>query len=258
MSTSLRFMGLPLPIANTSAAKNADLNQQIIKLSKHLHKTGKFSPAAFLLTLSCHAAAIAGAIYLNQSEKVVDVEQQPMMVSLLSAPVIAPETVPLMPTPPKMQPKVESRKVVTHEPTPTPIQQNVLSHEQITPPEPVKQQAEPVEKPVMIAEKAPVIEPAAQPKEEIPELVDGVAYLKQPAVVYPKPARQAREQGLVMIRVLVGATGMPEQVEVAQSSGFERLDDAAVAAVKAARFVPYKRNNLAMSAYVKLPIRFSL
>ena len=181
-----------------------------------------------------------------------------MMVSLLTAPLMMPATVPLVSVPPKVKTRVEPKKVLMPEPAPEPIQQNTISHEQITPAEPVKQQTEVIEKPIVIAEKTPVIEQTAQPKEEIPELVDGVAYLKQPAVVYPKAARQAREQGLVLIRVLVASTGMPEQVEIAQSSGFERLDEAAIVAVKAARFVPYKRNNLAMSAYVKLPIRFSL
>jgi periplasmic protein TonB len=47
-------------------------------------------------------------------------------------------------------------------------------------------------------------------------------------------------------------------VQIEKSSGFDRLDNAAVTAVKKWRFVPAKRNNQALSAYVLVPMPFIL
>lgn len=86
----------------------------------------------------------------------------------------------------------------------------------------------------------------------------GVAYLNNPKPQYPPMSRRVGEEGRVLFKVLVNANGDPETVEIASSSGSERLDNAALAAVKQWRFVPAKRNNEAISAYVTVPIGFTL
>jgi protein TonB len=85
-----------------------------------------------------------------------------------------------------------------------------------------------------------------------------VAYLNNPAPIYPKMSRRQGEQGRVLLKVLVSEKGIAEQVQLETSSGFEKLDQAAVDVVKKWSFVPAKRSNQAISAYVLVPVKFSL
>lgn len=83
-------------------------------------------------------------------------------------------------------------------------------------------------------------------------------YLNNPAPAYPSQSRQLGEQGKVLLRVLVKADGNVEQVVLRKSSGYQRLDDAALDTVKQWRFVPAKRADQAIAAWVVVPISFSL
>jgi len=110
--------------------------------------------------------------------------------------------------------------------------------------------------PAPVAGNSPVDEPDAGGSG--PVLVSDADYLQLPRVVYPPAARRARAQGLVQVRALVDEEGRPAEVSVAQSSGFDLLDGAACSAVRAARFKPYRRNNVARSMLVIVPIEFSI
>ncbi len=77
-----------------------------------------------------------------------------------------------------------------------------------------------------------------------------------PRPVYPQHALRARQQGLVMIRVLIGKDGSVLRADVSQSSGFELLDAAAVSATLRTKFRPYSRNGIAISASADLPFNF--
>jgi protein TonB len=75
---------------------------------------------------------------------------------------------------------------------------------------------------------------------------------------YPPASARAREQGTVMLRVLVDPSGVPQRVEIARSSGHARLDAAARDSVMRARFRPVMRNGEAASAWGLVPIEFRL
>lgn len=180
----------------------------------------------------------------------------PMMVSLVSSPAPEPEVVPLIPTPP--QPVIKKQKPIVKE---KPLM-----------PEPVA--SEPVAEPVMVSEapptpatptveaKAPVVTEVAQAKPEPEPVIEppkfGAAYLHNPAPTYPPLARRLGEQGRVLLRVLVSTNGDADTVDLEDSSGFSKLDEAAIKAVKKWRFVPAKRSNQPISAYVLVPVKFSL
>lgn len=66
------------------------------------------------------------------------------------------------------------------------------------------------------------------------------------------------EQGKVLLRVLVNEQGMPEKIELKESSGFDRLDKAALNAVQRWRFVPGKRNGVPESMWNIVPVNFVL
>ena len=61
-----------------------------------------------------------------------------------------------------------------------------------------------------------------------------------------------------MLRVLVTAAGAPGKVEVDVSSGSEALDRAAQDAVRSWRFVPARRGDAAVDAWVVVPLVFRL
>lgn len=84
-------------------------------------------------------------------------------------------------------------------------------------------------------------------------------YAKNPPPAYPTAARRRAEQGIVTIRVLVGADGSVERADLAESSGYDLLDDAALRAVRAKwRFVPARRGGVTVESWVLVPIRFAL
>jgi len=84
------------------------------------------------------------------------------------------------------------------------------------------------------------------------------AYLDNPAPNYPSLSRRAHEEGRVTLRVLVSASGLPTRVELARSSGFERLDRSAREAVGRWRFVAARQGEQAVEAWVNVPIIFTL
>ncbi|GHT93664.1 hypothetical protein AGMMS49545_13440 [Betaproteobacteria bacterium] len=85
-----------------------------------------------------------------------------------------------------------------------------------------------------------------------------VDYLRNPKPVYPPMSQRLREEGKVMLRVFVSPDGSPQDIEIKQSSGSARLDEAAKATVHRWRFVPARRGNAAVAAWVVVPIAFKL
>ncbi|MCF8151138.1 MAG: energy transducer TonB [Burkholderiaceae bacterium] len=83
-------------------------------------------------------------------------------------------------------------------------------------------------------------------------------YLDNPKPVYPHASRRLGEQGKVLLRVHVSAAGLAEKVEVKTGSGYARLDQSAHDAVSRWRFVPARRGDQAVAAWVQVPITFQL
>ncbi|MBI5333167.1 MAG: energy transducer TonB [Burkholderiales bacterium] len=83
-----------------------------------------------------------------------------------------------------------------------------------------------------------------------------VRYLVRPPVVYPPRSQDLGESGSVMLRVLIDERGQPREVTVQKSSGFARLDQAAVEAMRRARFQPYSENGVALPVWAPAEIKF--
>ena len=79
-------------------------------------------------------------------------------------------------------------------------------------------------------------------------------YLQNSPPPYPATSRRLNEQGTSTLRVLIGADGIPQRAEVIKSSGFDRLDSAAVATAMRWRYVPGKRGGVAQAMSVTVPI----
>ncbi len=102
---------------------------------------------------------------------------------------------------------------------------------------------------------------AAAPSSPAPALEPpraDAAYLDNPAPAYPPTSKRSGEQGRVVLRVRVDASGTVEAVEVQATSGFARLDEAALAAVRRWRFLPARLGERAVAGWALVPINFSL
>lgn len=84
------------------------------------------------------------------------------------------------------------------------------------------------------------------------------AYLKNPAPLYPNPARENGWQGVVILKVLVQKDGTAGEVIVEKSSGHQILDRAALSTVKKWHFLPSRIGNIPLVSWVQIPIRFVL
>jgi len=85
-----------------------------------------------------------------------------------------------------------------------------------------------------------------------------VQYLSPPQPSYPSASSRLRETGTVVLMVLIGEDGLPDEVRVRTSSGFPRLDAEAVRAMQKARFRPYTENGRALPVWAPAPIEFEL
>lgn len=176
------------------------------------------------------------------------------------------------------KPKVEARKAeskpVQQAPKQVAKQTPILSSENTVeeehtpaPQEPVKEvqpAAQPAKQPTTVATTSSASTQTSAAgsaasdnvKETAP--IFNAAYLSNPEPVYPRISQELEEEGRVLLRVTVSENGQPMNISLARSSGFSRLDKAAMDTVKRWRFVPAKRGEQAIVATVQVPIDFKL
>lgn len=98
--------------------------------------------------------------------------------------------------------------------------------------------------------------PPAAPSVQLP--LSNADYLQNPKPAYPALSKRLGEQGKVVVRVLIGADGTPQNAELRQSSGYERLDQAALNTVLKWRYIPGKRAGVPEEMWFHVPINFVL
>jgi periplasmic protein TonB len=87
----------------------------------------------------------------------------------------------------------------------------------------------------------------------------GVTYRFAPPPRYPGPALRAGVEGTVVLQVLVGVDGRPQQVKIDEGSGHRHLDRAAQEQVQQRwQFDPAMRNGRAIDAWVLVPVDFRI
>lgn len=79
-----------------------------------------------------------------------------------------------------------------------------------------------------------------------------------PAPTYPAASRRLREQGTVLLDVLILPDGSVGEAHVRRSSGYQRLDDTALEAVLRWRYRPARRGNEPIPYWYVQPLEFSL
>jgi len=198
--------------------------------------------------LALHVAAVYGLLQVREVREAAH-EVAPMFVNLIALP--APAAPPAPPPPPVPLPipkkPLPPAPVMAAAPSPAPAAFVVPA----PPPEPVSLPPTPV------AVEAPPAPPAPPPPPKIIP-ASAVQYLEPPAPDYPRQSRRNGEHGRVLVRVYIDVAGVPRNVQVGTSSGFARLDDAAVSAVQKARFKPYTENGQPTAGWTNVPIDFEL
>lgn len=200
------------------------------------------------------------ALLQVQAVRDAAVQAAPILVSLLAtpAPPAPPPPTPLPVPVQKPQPRAKVQpapqpQLLATTATPTPESITVPPPQEV--PAPV---AAPAPSSVVSAEPAVAATPAPPPA---PKLLpdNAVQYLQSPQVVYPPLSLRRAETGLVIVRAYIGTDGgAPRTVQVERSSGHARLDQAALAAVQAARFRPYAEKGQPVEGWALIPIRFQL
>lgn len=201
-----------------------------------------------LTVVALHAGfiwALQSGLLMRAAEIVIPAE---ILTQFVDPPAPKVEPVPPTPPTPTVQKKAVARApdkpapqpLAIPDPTPSPNAPTGI----VTPPLPPA--------PVAVAPVAPAAPPAVQ----LPS--SDADYLQNPKPAYPPISRRLGEQGKVIVRVLIGADGQAKKTEIRQSSGFDRLDQAAVTTVMRWRYVPGKRGGVAEEMWFNVPINFVL
>lgn len=185
---------------------------------------------------------------------------QPERVVTLFAELIAPPApdtapkAPPEPTPVKLQParkpviKPRQERLVTK--SPVPAQQEPAAPQPEPSPEPVVEQ---IESAPVVAAPAPV---PTGPVTLSSELSVSCPTLTPPE--YPAISRRMGEEGKLVLRVELDESGRIDDAKVINSSGYERLDAAALTAVKSWQCNPSLRNGQPVRAVALQPFNFVL
>ena len=199
-----------------------------------------------------HAAALwalQSGLLRRAAEVVIPVE---ILSQFVEPP--KPKSDPPPPPPPPPQPKAKAppppRPQAIREPKPTPAPQAPVGTTEPPPP------ATPPAPPAPPTPPAPPPAPPAPPAVQMPS--SNADYLQNPKATYPAMSKRLGEQGKVIVRVLVGVDGLPKSAEVKKSSGFDRLDEAAVEYIMKCRFVPGKINGVVQAKSYDAPVNYVL
>ena len=209
--------------------------------------------------------ALQSGLLMRAAEVVVPVE---LLSQIIDPP--AHKVAPKLPTPPARVPVPvpleQPQKAIAKAPTPEAPLPVAIKDAAPAPNAPVGTTAPqpapaPMAAPVAVAPAATAATastaaPPAPPSVQLPS--SDADYLQNPRPPYPSISRRMNEQGKTTVRVLIGADGQPQRAEIAKSSGFGRLDDAALATVMRWRYVPGKRGGVAEAMWFNVPINWVL
>ncbi|MDP2168942.1 MAG: energy transducer TonB [Rhodocyclaceae bacterium] len=199
--------------------------------------------AGLLLVVALHAAALWGL----WQHRLLPAPQDALtlFVNFITPPAPEKQAEPRRPPPPKPKPveKPQPRQIVAATPVVAPT-------DYVAPPAP-----SPRPMPTPVIEAPPMPLPAG-PVALSAELA--VACPQRAAPAYPARSRRLGEEGVVVLHVELTESGAIANARIRSSSGFARLDEAALGAVKTWRCTPATRNGQPVRATALQPFNFVL
>ena len=220
------------------------------------------------------------AVSLFDMNELADNETAPTIAETVVEETVVEESEPepepepeLEPEPePEPEPVVEESVIPAPAPTPTPPKPQPKPVPKPTPEPKPTPQAQPKKE----AKVAEVAQAAAAPKvsetnataggqtakavdPNKPRVVSQVNYQgAPPRPVYPRASQRRNEQGTAIVRVVITTQGTVGELWIKKTSGYERLDQAALDAVRKVKFKPYTENGVAYRAMADIPFDFVL
>lgn len=216
----------------------------ICRLQKrYVNNARRFPPerlAGLLFVLALHAAALYGL----WQHRLIPSPQEAMtlFVNFIAPPVPEKKEEPKRPPPPKPIEKLQPRQIVAET-------RVIALTDYIAPPPPEK----PAPETVVQAQPMPLPPGPVALSSEL-----SVACPERSAPAYPPQSRRLGETGVVVLRVELSETGNVALARVDRSSGFARLDEAALTAVRTWRCTPASRNGQPVRAVALQPFNFIL
>ena len=219
----------------------------------------KRSVSLFLLVLMVHLSLIAAVVSQSSEPQAKPIEKTIEGV-IVPAPVAPqpekPKPKPVQPEPvkkPKAKPlkrqKAQAKKAVA-KPKPAPLKPAPVAEASptaVSAPEPVAQGAN---------NKA--VAKAAEPEPQAKPPVASANKALNKAPLYPTLSRRLKEQGTVYLQVLVLKNGKVGQLKLKQSSGFARLDQSALNAVRGWTYQPAQKLGQPIDYWFVQPVVFNL
>ena len=203
---------------------------------------------AFLPGLMFVLAAHGALLYFLFKQQLIPPPEQLVTLIVNFIPATRPKEEPKVePPPPAPKPKLvkpQSRQLVAEAPVLSPS-------EPVAPPAPPEPESKP--EPVAVA---PPQQMAPGPVTLSSELSVACPELNAPA--YPALSRRLGEEGKLVLRVELDENGRISVAQIINSSGFKRLDEAAMVAVKTWRCTPPQRNGQPVRAIALQPFNFVL
>lgn len=216
------------------------------------------SAPLFVLVLMLHLSLIAAVV--SQTT-----EPQAKKVEKAIEGVIIP--VPVAPQPEKPKPKAVQPDVVK-KPKPKPQTQKAEAKKALSKPKPAPVKAAAVAEaspkavnalqPVAQAAKSAVATKTSEPEPAATPPVASANKALNKAPLYPMLSRRLKEQGTVYVEVLVLKNGKVGQLKLKQSSGFARLDQAALNAVRGWTYQPALKLGQPIDFWFVQPVVFNL
>ncbi|MGE4429846.1 MAG: energy transducer TonB [Sphingobium sp.] len=207
----------------------------------------RFDLRALLLALMIQGALIA--IFATYRFPVIrTVLQQPLVaysIDLAPPPPPAPPEVERLPDPPRPIAQVHAPRPIVELPAPAPLIATTRSKPMPAPPP-------------SAARAAPSPAPAPAPVSQIAAGDLSASMIHAPPPRYPRESRRLREQGTVVLELLLALDGTVKDIRVARSSGHARLDEAARGAVRRWRWSPTMRDGVKVQVRGTVEIPFVL
>lgn len=228
------------------------------------------SAVALVTVVAAHAAAITWALH-QTPETPIKASEPPRLTASLIAPTpreaLAPASHPTptepspkpqrpTPAPPKPTPAPTPRPPAQVAPAPLPAQPSTAAPQSESRAVPAAASASAGE-PGARTQTAASPQPARESEAIVPPHADA-SHLGNPAPRYPAISRKLGEEGEVQLKLLVKADGSVGEVQVRRSSGFTRLDQAALRAAQHWRFVPARQGATPIDYWYLQSVRFAL
>lgn len=219
--------------------------------------------------LAAHVAALwALQAGLLKSAAVELPKPEPIMVQMIAPepmPVVAPPPPPApKPPPPAPAPKPQPKPLPKPKPAPKPqaIKDPTPAPNAVTGTTETQPPAPPIEAPTPPVPPAPPSPPPAPPAPPAAPVVRppdvNAAYMSNPLPPYPQVSKRMGEMGTSIVRAYIDEEGRVQDIQLKKSSGYDRLDQAALDGIRKWRFKPGTSNGTAQPMWVNVPMKWEL